>query len=553
MKSRFAKIIASFVLVALVTTQVFGVLAYFMPEQKISQVNTAQAALNYSMLGVSKAQGTSAAITSVPSINMFDVHKFTDDWYKQIALGVAYSFAQKFMQRFVSKLTEKYKIRNFLYYDQILTNYYLGNFIRDKISDPDLRQIYVLMESAYVTGQPTGTTPGTGPDPRRAVIPRLRKAVADLYTRRTGINPVALANPAPDTNANNYLAQTRSYYLNHPGYTEANLQREFGEFQSAATTAAQLEVLVGSGLKSGRYVGGHCDIAELPQKDGQKSKISTSADCGTRGGTWRESTLDQARSFIDNPSTYVDKWMDGMVKQITGTNFDPNNFWFTLGNAFGNFLVNRLMIDKPNGVLNEDPRGYVPTTSDLGEGTPGAIVNADLDGDGIPDGYDVDGDGVLDSCTYGGTAPACTGSRSLVDIGAGGSGGGGTGPCADDGLGTANFEGDLASAIDEVISTNPGGIADALNTAENSGTFLDEVAAVLQSRGFEATSEVLNGNGNDSSTNDIIAIWKPGELKLERYDAIASAGAFPGSSDSGPLRDKISPQYTGDIPVEDCV
>ena len=559
MMNRLSKIVASTLLVAVVATQAFGVWGYIIPQDNMLQqlakveleAGLAQAA--YPILGgIGASMGTAAAVTSVPSITTFDTYSFANDWWKQLALGVAYTFAQKFMQRFVSKLTEKYKIRNFLYYDQILTNYYLNNFIRDKISDPDLRQVYALLESEFVTGQPNGTTAGSsGVSPRAALIPRLKRAITNLYIEETGVDPTVLANPAPTTDRRTYLDQISFFFFNNPGYVETNLRQEFGEFQTAATTAAQLEVLVGNGLKAGRFVGGVCEgITELPQKEGEASKINDPASCASKGGTWSASALDKARSFIDNPTSYVDKWMGGMVTEITGSNFDPNNFWFTLGNAFGNFLVHRLMVDKPNGVLNEDPRGYVPTTADLGEGTPGTLATTDLDGDTVPDGYDIDGDGVIDSCVYGGVAPACVGSKSLSGgglVGGGGGGGGGSGPCKNDGLGTEDYLDDVISAFEEVVATNPGGIADAYNTTENSGIFIDEMAEVLRSRGFESTGDVLNGNSIESSTNDIIAIWKSGDTKAERYDVIGSAGAG-----DRPIRDVMGTEYSGDIPIDEC-
>jgi hypothetical protein len=544
MPNKITQIIARMLLVAIVFTQVFGIYAFIKPQEPPK----AQAIIS-SITSLSQAIGAGAELTSVPGVERFSWHTFLDDVFKQIMLGIAYSMSQQFMQRFVNKLTDKYKIRNFLYYDQVLTNYYLNNFLRDKISDPDLRQIYVLLESAYVTGQPTGTTPGTGPDPRKALIPRLKKAIADLYTDQTGIDPNFIANPPQNVDFGTYANQAAYFYGNHPGYTEVNLRRQFGEFQSAATTAAQLEVLVGNGLKAGRFIGGSCDIL-IVEESGTSGSLSTPQGCAAAGGTWQQSALDQARSFIDNPTAYLDKWMNGVVLELTGSNFDPNNFWFVIGNAFGRFLVNRLMIDKSNGVLNEDPRGYVPSDPNLGQGVNANVNGIDLDGDGLPDGTDIDGDGVMDNCYYGGTAPACTGSKTALGGGGGtapGVPGGGSGPCAHV-QGSPDYDSDLEDAINEVIAVNPGGIADAMNTTDNSEDFLNEVASVLQSRGFESTSEVLNGNGNDSSTNDIIAIWQSGDTLLERYDVIIGAGAG-----NTALRDAIGIQYTGDIPVDQCI
>lgn len=551
MHGQFFKLIAKVLLVAVVATQAFGAFAV-VESQKPQQ---AQAIIS-SITGLTKAVGAGAEVTSVPGVERFSWHKFTDDIFKQAMLGVAYGISQHFMQRFVNKLTDKYKIRNFLYYDQVLTNYYLNNFLRDKISDPNLRQIYVLLESAYVTGQPTGTTPGTGPDPRKALIPRLKKAIADMYTEHTGIDPNFIANPPVGTDFSTYASQASYYYFNHPGYTEMNLRRQFGEFQSMATTASQLEVLVGSGLKAGRFIGGWCDIASISEQGGSSSAISSPEACQAQGGTWQQSGLDQARSFIDNPTAYLDKWMNGIIQQQTGANFDPNNFWFVIGNAFGRFLVNRLMIDKPNGVLNEDPRGYVPADPSLGQGVVEDLAGIDLDGDGVPDGSDIDSDGVIDNCYYGGTAPACTGSSTAIGGGTTptvpggpsgpGSPGGGSGPCREIRF-TVNYQGDLESAMDEVNSVNPDGVADALNTEDNSREYLEAVADVLRSRGFEASTDVLNGNGNPN-TGDLIALWRPGETFAERYDAVAGAGAG-----NMPMYQAAYAGYVGHVPIDECI
>jgi hypothetical protein len=475
-------------LVAVIATQVFGGI---MAVQSIPKAEAIAPTI-----GANAAMGATAIFTSVPELENFSWHKFLDDVFKQVSLGIAYAMAQHFMQRFVNKLTEKYKIRNFLYYDQVLSNYYLNNFLRDKISDPDLRQIYVLLESGYVTGQPTGTTPGTGPDPRQALIPRLKRAITDLYIEETGIDPYYIANPPPDSDLDKYAAQAQYFYFNNPGYTESNVRANFGEFQSNATTAAQLEVIVGNGLKAGRFIGGWCEISILAEADrgdevaGVDSNISTPQACEANGGIWRQSALDQARSFIDNPTAYVDKWMGGFIESITKTNFDPNNYWFVIGNAFGRFLTNRLMIDKPNGVLNEDPRGYAPSDPNLGQGNPGGD-GIDIDGDGQADGYDLDGDGQMDTCIFGGTAPTCTGSTSITNPQP-------TAPCGNLLTGGSTLgQSDVRAGMDAVLPA----WADSTDVAG----FRNAVVDWLNSNGFEAAAG-WNGNCNSSDNNLAIKV-----------------------------------------------
>lgn len=416
MKSVLVKIISSTVLVAIMFTQIFGVYSVILPVEK-AQAQTAAATSPFSSVfkGISFSAGTAAELTSVPTVERFNWQNFLQAVFEDVMMGVAYSFAQYFMQRFVDKVIEKYKIRNFLYYDQILSNYYLTNFIRDRIDDPDLREIYVLLETEFVLGQPTGTNPGSSTpgegnkpfDQRNALIPRLKKAIYNLYAGQTGVNPELIANPSPTLSVKEQLRNARVFYMNPVGYTESRLRSNFGEFQSDATTAAQLEVIVGNGLKAGRWVGGYCEInGKMEESKGQDSSINTPEKCRARGGVWRQSALDEARSFIDNPTAAVKEWMSGVINRLTDMNFNPENFWFVIGNAFGRFLTNRLFIDKAQGVLQEDPRGYDPVDGGFGSGVL-PVEQLDIDNDGIVDGYDNDGDGNLDYCIYGGTPPAC--------------------------------------------------------------------------------------------------------------------------------------------------
>ena len=138
------------------------------------------------------------------------------------------------------------------------------------------------------------------------------------------------------------------------------------------------------------------------------------------------------------------------------------------------------------------------------------------------------------------------GTTSPTPGGGGGGGGGGTGACRDPGGTVANYAGDLEDAIDAVIDSNPGGIANEPNTWENSSIFLGYVAEELQSAGFNATISVSNGNDNPNS-GDLIALWQNGDTTAERYDAVNSAGAGNQS-----MRNAATVGYTGDIPLS-CV
>lgn len=126
-------------------------------------------------------------------------------------------------------------------------------------------------------------------------------------------------------------------------------------------------------------------------------------------------------------------------------------------------------------------------------------------------------------------------------------GGGGNWHCSDTGTSGEDYGDDVAGAINAVINSNPEGIADELNTAENSIRFLDFVAEELRSSGYNATTDVLNGH-DIANSGDLIAVWRSGDATVERYDAIASVGAG-----DRPLSEAArSPAaWVGDIPP-DC-
>lgn len=323
---------------------------------------------------------------------------------RDIAIGamrqLAHSVVEKFISQFTSKLVEKYKIRNFLYYDMVLKDYYLTNFIRDHVDDPDLEQIFVMLNNAYITGQPTGAN-SPPISPRQALIPRLKRAITDLYIEQTGIDPNTIASKPAGMSNKDYLSLAQSYYFNSPGYTEANLRGRVGEFQAASTTAAQLEVLVGNGLKAGRFVGGTCSI----------NTANSPSACETAGGTWNESAADRARSFIDSPTRFIDAHLDAAILKRFDNNFDANNYWAVIGSLVGNMLFKNLFLDNNRGTLNEDPNAYVPASANAGTDP---ANGRDTDFDGVIDGYDYNGDGALDICNYGGSAPNCIGSRTAT-------------------------------------------------------------------------------------------------------------------------------------------
>lgn len=118
--------------------------------------------------------------------------------------------------------------------------------------------------------------------------------------------------------------------------------------------------------------------------------------------------------------------------------------------------------------------------------------------------------------------------------------------CGDKGVGSADYSGELRSAINAVLAANPEGVADALNTSANGFKILGFVATELKKSGFNATTNVKNGNDNPNQ-GDLIALWRSSDTTVERYDTISSSGAG-----NEPLRNKMLTDYTGDIPLS-CV
>ncbi|MDP4000760.1 MAG: hypothetical protein Q8P83_00770 [bacterium] len=331
------------------------------------------------------------------TITLGDIPRYIEQIVTGILRQLALKISDKFINRFVEKLVDKYKIRNFLYYDQILTNFYLNNYIRDKIADPNLRQIYQLLESAYITGQNTGLR--DQPNSSNALIPRLKNAIYNQYLKSGGIPEGYIFNPPRNTNSYNYYVASSSYYFMQPSFVERNLRGQFGEFQSAATTAAQLEIIVGNGLKAGRVVGGTCS---LDIESSAPDSNPTPTSCTASGGNWNPPALDESRAFIDNPTEFIRGHLDGFIRQKIDSNFAPNNFWAVIGSLVGEFMWSKFGLDQSGGTLGEDPRGYAAQSN----------REVDIDEDGIPDGYDTDKDGELDICHNGKVDNALPASNS---------------------------------------------------------------------------------------------------------------------------------------------
>jgi hypothetical protein len=323
-------------------------------------------------------------------------------WYERLIVGImrqiALNIANKFIARFVNKMVDKYKIKNFLYYDQVLTNFLLTNYIRDKIQDPDLRRIFELLNRGFITGEYTGTY---GAPPRdRALIPQIKQAIYHQYLKEGGVPREMITDNSRNLSSREYFQTTRTYYLSPPSETERRLMGSFGAFQSNASTAAQLEVIVGNGIKAGRIIGGTCSFIG-PREPGQD--LNTPDACRAAGGTWQASALDQTRSFISNPTFYIRDHIDGFIRTHIEANFTPKDYWSVIGSLIGNFLWRQFSLNEASGSLSEGGAPYIPESDN----------ELDIDNDGIPDGYDVNDNGLLDFCYHGGNPPNCTLSSAV--------------------------------------------------------------------------------------------------------------------------------------------
>ena len=308
------------------------------------------------------------------------------DIAKDIGLAAAYriglNYSNQYLTRFVNQVLDKYKIRNYLYYDKVLTNWYMNQYIYDKVADPDLRAIYTLLQRTYITGESTGYTGGI--DQRKALIPRIRAAIAKQYTNNGGIDSQKIYNPGTDVTDREYFATAQAYFSNPPSFTEQQVLGEFAAAQGAASAAAGQEQDAGGGFKAGR-----------------STKTSTGTDSN---GV----TFSQVISAIENPASFVQDFTNETLKIIFENNYgvDPNNLWSAVGSLLGNFIFNKLSLNTSSGVWNEYGDTYKDTSSNSYN-----TKDIDLDADGIPDGQDSNNDNIPDSCYHGGVTPNCTPSR----------------------------------------------------------------------------------------------------------------------------------------------
>jgi hypothetical protein len=430
---------------------------------------------------------------------------------------VAIRYANTFLTRFINQLQEKYKIRNYLYYDQVLTNYYLSGYIRDKIADPDLRQIYSLLEAGYITGTYTGLN--NQPNPNNALLVKLKNKIHQRYLDAGGIPTESITNPPADISNEDYYNQARLWSFSPTSFFEQDTGSQFAGVFMQASTASQLETIAGQTLKAGRVLSGTCTTGPgTPPID--LTQYTIEETCKAIGGVWKPSALNQVRDFINNPAGVIDKLMTSAINHLTDNQFDPNNYSAAIGSLIGDFLFNKLS-DLGKDTLTEYPNTYTP---DKGTGINPTLGAIDLDNDGVTDAYDTNADGQPDICVYGGSnggsGPPCrTSSDAALPVPAT--------PqepltsCTDKGV-SDNYTSQLRNAAQQYVNANPSlATADSYTDTSAVAQVRDGAIAILLGQGFRAGT-IFDPSGQPYY--QVVAVGSANDADATVYRVTAGGG-----------------------------
>ncbi len=162
----------------------------------IALLIVSQLTFAFTFLLIPKKAEACTVLGSGAQCTVLDIPRIVENFVAGVLVKIGTQYANKYLTKFVQQLQDKYRIKDFLFYDQYLSDHYLTNFINTKIKDPNLRAAADLMNRITLTGQ-IGASRDV--DPRKALIPRLRAVLAKAYTDQGGIPPSNIYAPRPGT------------------------------------------------------------------------------------------------------------------------------------------------------------------------------------------------------------------------------------------------------------------------------------------------------------------------------------------------------------------
>lgn len=310
--------------------------------------------------------------------NPYDIAK---DIAKAAVARIATDYANKFLSGFMDKLLDKYKIRNYLYYDKLLTDFYANQYIASKVSDPDLRNAFFAASELYsydFTG--ANADPNAKAAQKQKAIQKLQEAKKAFYYKNGGVDESIINHKPAGMSDYDYYQAAMAYANYPPSFAGNEVDAQFMGILADASSASDQEIRDGKGMKASR------------------SLVNVSAT-GSEG-------LNKAISVINNPAGYINDYLNGALTTFLNKHFNSSNSdtFSAIGSALGNMIFNKLQLnsDDSSDVIDETGLGY---TAD--DGSVPTLIEIDSDKDGIPDGTDNNNDGkldnVMDTCFHGGS------------------------------------------------------------------------------------------------------------------------------------------------------